>query len=132
MCEPCASPMALMGRLLRQSENFRVNGVDEGTFFILNLEYKKGVCSLMSIEISEMSRKVLEFLYWEGQIDPNYFDVDKIRYETELTDAYVQDGLKILHENRFVECNYQEEGIGITEAKITIRGIDKAKSLLDI
>jgi len=109
-----------------------VNGVDEGTFFILNLEYKKGVCSLMSIEISEMSRKVLEFLYWEGQIDPNYFDVDKIRYETELTDAYVQDGLKILHENRFVECNYQEEGIGITEAKITIRGIDKAKSLLDI
>ena len=86
----------------------------------------------MSNEINEMPRKVLEFLYWEGQIDPNYFNVDKIRDETELTDAFVQDGLKILHENRLVECNFQKEGIGITEAKITIRGIDRAKSLLDI
>jgi hypothetical protein len=86
----------------------------------------------MSDEMSEMSRKVLEFLYWEGQLDPNYFEVDKIRDETELTAAFVQDGLKILHENRLVECNFQEGGIGITEAKITIRGIDRAKSLLDI
>jgi len=79
----------------------------------------------MSNEINEMPRKVLEFLYWEGQIDPNYFNVDKIRDETELTDANVQDGLKILHENRFVECNIQEKDVRIIEAKITMRGIDK-------
>ena len=132
MCEPCASPMALMGRLLRQSENLRANGADEGTFFILNLEYKKGVCSLMSIEISEMPRKVLEFLYWEGQIDPNYFNVDKIRDETELTDAFVQDGLRLLHEDGFVECNIREKDVKFIEAKITMRGIDEAKSRLDI
>ena len=86
----------------------------------------------MSIEISEMPRKVLEFLYWEGQIDPNYFNVDKIRDETELTDANIQDGLTILHENRFVECNLQEKDVRIIEAKITMRGIDEAKSRLDI
>ncbi len=123
--------MALMGRLFRQSENLWANGADEGTFFILNLEYKKGVCSLMSIEISEMPRKVLEFLYWEGQIDPNYFTVDKIRDETDLADAHVQDGLKFLHVNGFVECNILERGVRILEAKISMKGIDEAKSLLD-
>jgi len=86
----------------------------------------------MSDEISEMSRKVLEFLYWEGQIDPNYFNVDKIRDETELTDAFVQDGLRLLHEDGFVECNIREKDVRIIEAKITMRGIDEAKSRLDI
>ena len=39
VCKLCASPTALMGRLLRQSENLRANGADEGTFFIINLEF---------------------------------------------------------------------------------------------
>jgi len=86
----------------------------------------------MSVEIKEVPRRVLEFLYWEGQIDQNYFSVDKIRDETELTDANVQDGLKILHENGFIECNIQEKDVRIIEAKITMRGIDEAKSRLDI
>ena len=86
----------------------------------------------MSNEISEMPRKVLEFLYWEGQIDPNYFIVDKIRDETDLTDANVQDGLNLLHEDGFVECNIGEKDVRIIEAKITMRGIDEAKSRLDI
>jgi len=86
----------------------------------------------MSVDIKEVPRRVLEFLYWEGQIDLNYFNVDKIRDETELTDANVQDGLKILHENRLVECNFRDRDTGIMEAKITNRGIDRAKSLLDI
>jgi DNA-binding MarR family transcriptional regulator len=113
-------------------EDLRVNGADEGTFFILNLEFKKGGCSLMLNEINEMSRKVLEFLYWEGQIDPNYFIVDKIRDETDLTDANVQDGLNLLHEDGFVECNIGEKDVRIIEAKLTMRGIDEAKSRLDI
>jgi len=113
-------------------EDLRVNRADEGTFFILNLEFKKGVCSLMLNEINEMPRKVLEFLYWEGQIDTNYFTVDKIRVETDLTDAKVQDGLKFLHESGFVECNILEKGVRIFEAKISMKGIDEAKSLLDI
>jgi len=86
----------------------------------------------MSVEIKEVPRRVLEFLYWEGQIDQNYFTVDKIRDETELTNANVQDGLIILHENRLVECNFRDRDPGIMEVKITNRGIDKAKSLLDI
>ncbi len=85
----------------------------------------------MSNETNEMSRKVLEFLYWEGQIDPNYFTVDKIRDETDLTDANIQDGLKFLHENGFVECDILERGVRILEAKISMKGIDEAKSLLD-
>jgi len=85
----------------------------------------------MSNETNEMSRKVLEFLYWEGQIDPNYFTVDKIQDETDLTDANVQDGLKFLHENGFVECDIFERGVRILEAKISMKGIDEAKSLLN-
>ena len=54
-------------------------------------------CSWMSVGIKGMSKKLLELLYWEGQIDPNYLTVDKIREETELTDANIQDGLRFLH-----------------------------------
>jgi len=85
----------------------------------------------MSDEINELSRKVLEFLYWEGQIDTNYFTVDKIRDETDLSDVNVQDGLKFLHESGFVECDILERGVRILEAKISMKGIDEAKSLLN-
>jgi len=86
----------------------------------------------MSVEIKETPRRVLEFLYWEGQVDPNYLTIGKIRDETDLTDANVQDGLKILHENKFVVCNIREMDIKIIEAKITNNGIERAKSLLNI
>ena len=86
----------------------------------------------MSAEIKEVPRRVLEFLYWEGQIDLNYFTVDKIRDETDLTDANIQDGLKFLRDNGFVECNILERGVGILEAKISMKGIDEAKSLLNV
>ena len=85
----------------------------------------------MSVEIKEVPRRVLEFLYWEGQIDPNYLTVDKIREETELTDANIQDGLRLLHERGFVECNILEKGVRVLEAKISMKGIDEAKSLLN-
>ena len=86
----------------------------------------------MSVEIKEVPRRVLEFLYWEGQIDPNYLTVYKIRDETDLSDVNIQDGLNLLRENGFVECNIREKDVTIIEAKITMRGIDEAKSLLDI
>jgi len=85
----------------------------------------------MSVEIKEVPRRVLEFLYWEGQIDPNYFTVDKIRDETDLTDANVQDGLRLLHERGFVECSFLERDVRVSEAKISMKGIDEAKSLLN-
>ena len=86
----------------------------------------------MSVGIKGMSKKLLELLYWEGQVDPSYLTVDKIREETELTDANIQDGLNLLREDGFVECNIQEKDVRIIEAKITMRGIDEAKSRLDI
>ena len=86
----------------------------------------------MSVGIKGMSKKLLELLYWEGQIDTNYLTVDKIQEETDLTDANIQDGLNLLHEDGFVECNIREKDVTIIEAKITMRGIDEAKSRLDI
>jgi hypothetical protein len=49
----------------------------------------------MSVGIKGMPRKILELLYWEGQIDPTYLTVDKIQEETEATDANIQDGLRL-------------------------------------
>jgi len=69
---------------------------------------------------------------WEGQIDPTYLTVDKIQEETEATDANIQDGLRLLHENGSVECNFIERDVRISEAKISMNGIDKAKSLLNV
>jgi len=86
----------------------------------------------MSVGINGMSKKLLELLYWEGQIDLNYLTVDKIQEETDLTDANIQDGLRLLNEDGFVECNIRVKDIRIMEAKITMRGIDEAKSRLDI
>lgn len=86
----------------------------------------------MSFGINEMPRKILELLYWEGQIDPTYRTVDKIREETELTDANIQDGLRILHESGFVVCSFIEADVMVSEAKISMKGIDKAKSLLNV
>lgn len=85
----------------------------------------------MSVGINEMPRKLLELLYWEGQIDPTYLTVYKIREETELTDANIQDGLRFLHENGLVECNFIERDVRVSEAKISMKGIDEAKSLLN-
>jgi len=84
----------------------------------------------MSIEIKKPQEKILVFLYYEGQLDPNYLTVNKIRDETELTDPDVQDGLRILHENGCVECNFQDRGPCIIEARITSKGVEKAVSLL--
>lgn len=85
----------------------------------------------MSFGIKEMPRKILELLYWEGQIDPTYMTVEKIREETELTDANIQDGLRRLHESGFVACSFIESDARVSEAKISMKGIDKAKSLLN-
>ena len=65
----------------------------------------------MSVGIKGMPRKILELLYWEGQIDPTYLTVDKIQEETEATDANIQDGLRLLHENGLVECNFIEKDV---------------------
>jgi hypothetical protein len=86
----------------------------------------------MSVEINEMPRKILELLYWEGQIDPTHLTVDKIREETELTDANIQDGLRVLHESGFIACNFIESDVRVSEAKISMKGIDKVKSLLNV
>jgi len=86
----------------------------------------------MSVGIKGMSKKLLELLYWEVKVDPNYLTVDKIQEETDLTDVNIQDGLNLLHEDGFVECNIREKDVRIIEAKITMRGIDEAKSRLDI
>ena len=86
----------------------------------------------MSVDIKELEGRILAFLYWEGQIDPNYFTVDKIQDETELICDDVQDGLELLRKYRLVECNYREREIGIKEAKITNVGIKKAVSLINI
>ncbi len=86
----------------------------------------------MSVRINGMPRKILELLYWEGQIDPTYLTVDKIREETELTDANIQDGLRFLHESGFVACSFIESNVRVLEAKISMKGIDKTKSLLNV
>ena len=86
----------------------------------------------MSCEINGMPRKILELLYWEGQIDPTYLTVDKIREETELTDANIQDRLRLLYESGFVACSFIEADLRVSEAKISMKGIDKAKSLLNV
>jgi DNA-binding transcriptional regulator GbsR (MarR family) len=86
----------------------------------------------MSVGINREPRKILELLYWEGQIDPTYLTVDKIREEIELTDANIQDGLKFLHESGFVACSFIEGDARVSEAKISMKGIDKAKSLLNV
>ena len=86
----------------------------------------------MSADIKELHGRILAFLYWEGQVDPNYLTVDNIQEETDLTDAIIQDGLNFLREDGFVECNIREKDVRIVEAKITMRGIDEAKSRLDI
>lgn len=85
----------------------------------------------MSFGIKETPRKILELLYWEGQIDPTYMTVEKIREEMELTDANIQDGLRLLHESGFVACSFIESDARVSEAKISMKGIDKAKSLLN-
>jgi DNA-binding transcriptional regulator GbsR (MarR family) len=86
----------------------------------------------MSFGINETTRKILELLYWEGQIDPTYLTVDKIREETELTDTKIQDGLRSLHESGFVACSFIEADVRVSEAKISMKGIDKAKTLVNI
>jgi len=86
----------------------------------------------MSADIKELHGRILAFLYWEGQVDPNYLTVDIIQEETDLTDAIIQDGLNFLREDGFVEFNIREKDVRIVEAKITMRGIDEAKSRLDI
>ncbi len=86
----------------------------------------------MSVRINVTPRKILELLYWEGQIDPTYLAVDKIREETELTDANIQDGLRLLHKSGFVACSFIEADVRVSEAKISMKGIDKAKSLLNV
>ena len=85
----------------------------------------------MSVRINGTPRKILELLYWEGQIDPTYLTVDKIREETELTDANIQDGLRLLYKSGFVACSFIEADVRVSEAKISMKGIDKAKSLLN-
>ena len=86
----------------------------------------------MSVDIKELEGRILAFLYWEGQIDQNFFTVDKIQDETELIYDDVQDGLRLLRKYRLVECNYCEREIGIREAKITNVGIKKALSWISM
>jgi len=84
----------------------------------------------MLVKIKEPREKILAFLYYEGQLDPNYLTVDKIRDETELTDPDVQDGLRLLREDGCAECIFQDRGPCVIEARITSKGIERAVSLL--
>ena len=86
-------------------------------------------CSFMSNEIKEVQEKILIFLYWEGTIDPNYLSVRKIEDETELSSYFVENEVKTLRENGWVECNIREKDLGVEDVRITGKGIEKAQSL---
>lgn len=83
----------------------------------------------MTNEIKEIPEKILLFLYWEGTIDPNYLSAKKIEDETELSSHYVENGVKILREKGWVECNPREKDLGIEDVRITVKGIEIAQSL---
>ena len=83
----------------------------------------------MSDEINEIQEKILIFLYWEGTIDPNYFSFRKIEDETELSSHFVENGVKTLRENGWVECIIREKDLGVEDVRITSKGIGKAQSL---
>jgi DNA-binding MarR family transcriptional regulator len=85
---------------------------------------------LTSHEIKEIQEKVLIFLYWEGTIDLRYLSVRKIEDETELSSRFVENGVKTLRENGWVECNIREKDLGIEDVRITVKGIEKAQSLI--
>ena len=86
----------------------------------------------MSNEIKEIQEKALIFLYWEGTIDPDYLPVQKIEYETELSSYFIEKGVKTLRENGWVECNIREKDLGIEDVRITVKGIEKAQSLISM
>ena len=86
----------------------------------------------MPNEIKEIPEKILIFLYWEGTLDPTYMSVRKIEDETDLSNHYVENGVKTLRENGWVECNNREKDPGIEDVRITGNGIEKAQSLINI
>ena len=86
----------------------------------------------MSDEIYEIQEKILLFLYWEGTIDPTYLSVNKIEDETELSSLFVENGMKTLRENGWVECIIREKDVGVEGVRITGKGIDKVQSLISL
>jgi DNA-binding MarR family transcriptional regulator len=86
----------------------------------------------MSDEIEVIQEKILIFLYWEGTLDPTYMPVRKIMDETELSSHYVENGVKTLRENGWVECVVREKDLGVEDVRITGKGIEKAQSLISI
>ena len=86
----------------------------------------------MSDEINEIQEKILIFLYWEGTLDPTYLSVRKIEDETELSSHYIENGMKTLRENGWVECVVREKDLGVEDVRITGKGIEKAQSLIKL
>lgn len=84
----------------------------------------------MLTESMESQTEILLFLYWEETIYKGYITVERIEDETDLSKSQIQEGLKTLGYLGFADYIYREKGTGIEEAKITVKGIEKAVKLL--
>jgi hypothetical protein len=85
----------------------------------------------MSTEIIEAQRKILSFLYWEETVDNDYHTLKRIQDETELSETEIREELRTLGHSGLVSYVYRERDIGIEEAKITDKGKEKARQLIN-
>jgi hypothetical protein len=79
----------------------------------------------------EVIKNVLLFLYWEETINEGYLTLEKLREETDLSIAEVQEAIRALGYERYVDYIYRDRSIGIEEVRITNKGKEKAKQFVN-
>lgn len=79
----------------------------------------------------EVMKNILLFLYWEETVNEDYLTVGRIQAETDLSGDNIQEGLRTLGYSGFVDYVYRDRDVGIEETKITAKGMEKARKLLN-
>ena len=74
----------------------------------------------------EVMKVILLFLYWEETVNEGYLTLEKLREETDLSIAEVQEAIRVLGYERYVDYIYRDGSIGIEEVRITNKGKEKA------
>ena len=78
----------------------------------------------------EAMKKILLFLYWEETVDEGYLTINRMQEETDLSRIEIQEGLRNLGHSGHVNYVYRDKALGIEEARITLKGKEKASQLL--
>ena len=79
----------------------------------------------------EVMKNILLFLYWEETVNEGYLTLEKLLEETDLSIAEVQEAIRVLGYERYVDYIYRDRIIGIEEVRITNKGKEKAIQLVN-